>query len=145
LERKVEAMLSQTRDLERRLKATQQRQAALKAQELLAHQETLEGTPFLAANLTDVSGDDLQAIADALKTTFSGVVFLVGSQEGNVSIVSTVSPPFISKFAAGKLVQLAAPLVEGKGGGRPDAARGAGKHVQGIPAAIAAIRAAIGG
>ena len=145
LERKVEAMLSQTRDLERRLKATQQRQAALKAQELLAHQETLEGTPFLAANLTDVSGDDLQAIADALKTTFSGVVFLVGSQEGNVSMASMVSTPFISKFAAGKLVQLAAPFVEGKGGGRPDAARGAGKHVQGIPAAIAAIRAAIGG
>ena len=87
----------------------------------------------------------MQAIADALKTTFSGVVFLVGSQEGNVSVVSTVSPPFTSKFAAGKLVQLAAPLVEGKGGGRPDAARGAGKHVQGIPAAIAAIRAAIGG
>ena len=87
----------------------------------------------------------MQAIADALKTTFTGVVFLVGSQEGIVSMASMVSAPFISKFAAGKLVQMAAPFVEGKGGGRPDAARGAGKHIQGIPAAIAAIRAAIGG
>jgi alanyl-tRNA synthetase len=43
-----------------------------------------------------------------------------------VALVASVSPEFTGKFQAGKIIQTIAPVVGGKGGGRPDTARGAG-------------------
>ena len=40
----------------------------------------------------------------------------------------SVSPEFTGKFNAGKFVQQLAPVVGGKGGGKADMARGAGKE-----------------
>jgi alanyl-tRNA synthetase len=145
LERKVEALQQQTRELEKQLKAAQQREAAHRAKTLLPHQETLGDVPFLTSVLENVSGDDLQNIAETLKGSFSGVLFLFGTQDNAVSLIATVAQPFLKQFAAGKLIQIAAPLVEGKGGGRPDMARGAGKVTSGIASAQAAVRKAISG
>jgi alanyl-tRNA synthetase len=140
LERKIESLLQHQKDLEKDLKAAHQREAAHTASRLLAGVETLQGTPALLATLPDASGEALQDIADALKGRFEGVLFLASSHGGSVSLLASVSPPFVSRFAAGKLIQAAAPLVEGKGGGRPDAARGAGRNMAAIPQAIALIR-----
>ncbi|MEI6870830.1 MAG: alanine--tRNA ligase [Verrucomicrobiota bacterium] len=144
IERKIDSLVQNTKDLEKQLKAFQQKEAARRANELMSAQETVSGTPALITSLTDISADELQAIADVLKGTFPGIVFLAGSQNQTVSLVSSVAAPLVGSFSAGKLVQLAASFVEGKGGGRPDAARGAGKNIQGIPAALNAVRQAIG-
>jgi alanyl-tRNA synthetase len=79
-------------------------------------------------------------LVDALKGRFQGVLFLAAAHDDTVSLAAAVDTSLISRFNAGKLIQLAAPLVEGKGGGRPDFARGAGKAVSKIPAALAAIK-----
>ena len=144
IERKIDSLLQNTKDLDKQLKAFQQKEAAQRASELLSAQEILSGTPTLIASLTDISGDELQAIADVLKGAFPGIIFLAGCQNQTVSLVSSVATSLVGSFSAGKLVQLAASLVDGKGGGRPDAARGAGKNIQGIPAALAAVRQTIG-
>jgi alanyl-tRNA synthetase len=44
---------------------------------------------------------------------------------------------------AGNLVKLAAPLVDGKGGGAATQAQGGGKNAAGAPAALQAIRDAV--
>ena len=140
LERRLDALLHQQSELEKALAAAGQREAAHKAGELLSQVETLGSASCLVATVSVPSGDALQSLVDALKGRFQGVIFLAASHGETVSLAAAVDASLLSRFNAGKLIQLAAPLVDGKGGGRPDAARGAGKAVAKIPTALAAIK-----
>ena len=112
-------------------------EAAASAKDLAAKAESIGGIPFLAANLGAVDGDYLQAVLDALKSTFEGVTVLAGSANNAVSLAASVSSAFTSKIQAGKIIQTIAPIVGGKGGGKPDMARGGGKDTAKIPEALA--------
>ena len=144
LEKKLDALLAEQKELQKQLKAVQQRQAADTASALLAKAETLNGVPAIIANLGAVDGDALQAVADALKGKFAGVAVLAGALEGSVALAASVSPEFVKQFQAGKLIQALAPIVGGKGGGRPDFARGAGKDASQLDAALAQARKLLG-
>jgi alanyl-tRNA synthetase len=137
IEKKIEALLANQKELEKALKAARSKEAAAQAKDLAAKAESLAGIPFLAANLGAVDGDHLQAVLDALKPTFEGVTVLAGSANNAVSLAASVSPAFTSKIQAGRIIQTIAPLVGGKGGGKPDMARGGGKDTSKISDALA--------
>ncbi|MEI6560965.1 MAG: alanine--tRNA ligase [Verrucomicrobiota bacterium] len=144
LEKKLDALLSEQKELQKQFKAVQQRQAADTANALLTKAETLNGVSAIIAHLGAVDGDALQAVADALKGKFAGVAVLAGAAEGAVALAASVSPEFVKQFQAGKLIQTLAPIVGGKGGGRPDFARGAGKDASQLDAALAQARTLLG-
>jgi alanyl-tRNA synthetase len=145
MEKKLEAFLTQQKELEKALKAARQREAAAQAGDLLSKQETLGVVPAIIANLGAADGDALQAAADALKTKFSGVIVLGGAANGAVSLVAAVGKEHTAKVAAGKIIQAVAPVVGGKGGGRPDHARGGGNDPAQIDAALAEARRIVAG
>ncbi|NDG69827.1 MAG: alanine--tRNA ligase [Proteobacteria bacterium] len=137
IEKKIEALLANQKELEKALKAARSKEAAAQAKDLTTKAESLGGIPFLSANLGAVDGDYLQAVLDALKPTFEGVTVLAGSANNAVSLAASVSPAFTAKIQAGKIIQTIAPIVGGKGGGKPDMARGGGKDIAKIPEALA--------
>jgi alanyl-tRNA synthetase len=143
IEKKLEALLAHQKELEKTLKAARAREAAASAKDLIALAETVNGIPFLAAHLGAVDGDYLQAVLDALKPTLDGAALLAGSANNAVALAASVSPAHVSKIQAGKLIQTAAPIVGGKGGGKPDSARGGGKDTTKIPEALAAAQALV--
>jgi alanyl-tRNA synthetase len=144
LEKKVEALLAHQKELEKSLKTANQKDAAARAKELLAKVETANGTPAIIANISGADGDTLQTIADSLKGQFKGVLVLGGAANGAVSLVASVSPEFIAKAQAGKIIQAIAPIVGGKGGGKPDNARGGGKDVLKLDEALAKVKGLLG-
>ena len=144
IEKKIEALLANQKELEKALKAARSKEAAASAKDLAAKAESLGGIPFLSANLGAVDGDHLQAVLDALKSNFEGVTVLAGSANNAVSLAASVSPAFTSKIQAGKIIQTIAPIVGGKGGGKPDMARGGGKDTSKIPEALAAAKTLLG-
>ena len=137
LEKKIEAMLVNQKDLEKQLKAAQQREAYNAASELLERVQPLNGIPAIIHNVGGVDGDFLQAVVDALKNQFKGVVVLGGATNGAVALVAAVSSDFTVKVQAGKIIQTIAPIVGGKGGGKPDNARGGGKDATKLDEALA--------
>ena len=144
LEKKIESLLAQQKELEKQLKAMQQKQAGEIARGLAAKAQTVGSTPAIVENLGAADGDFLQSIADALKGQFKGVVVLGGAANNAVALVATVSPEFTKKVQAGKIIQAIAPIVGGKGGGRPDNARGGGKDVSKLDEALAKAKSLLG-
>ena len=94
----------------------------------------------IVASIPDADGKLLQSIVDALKSHFSGPIFLAGSSDGRVALIASVPKELTSQFPANKLIQEIAPIVGGKGGGRPDNAQGAGKDASKIDAVLARAR-----
>ena len=113
--------------------AGMQSRAAAIAQELAAS----DGAAYRVAQVPDADGKLLQAVADALKTRFDGPIFLAGEREGRVSLIAAVPKALTTRYQAGKLIQEIAPLVGGKGGGRPELAQGGGTDATQIEAALA--------
>jgi alanyl-tRNA synthetase len=102
--------------------------------------ETNTGEKFCVAKIPDANAKLLQAIVDVLKPKFAGPIFLIGAADGNVALIAAVPKDLVAKFQANKLIQEIAPIVGGKGGGRPDNAQGAGKDASKIDDALARAR-----
>ncbi len=145
LEKKIEGLLDQQKALEKALKAAQQREASAGAAKLKALAEMIGGVPVIIHNAGAADGNSLAAMGEALKAEFDGIAVLGGHDAGNVTLVASVGKAHQGKCQAGKIIQSIAPLVGGKGGGRPDFARGGGREVGKIDEALEAARKFIAG
>jgi alanyl-tRNA synthetase len=94
----------------------------------------------LVAEVPDGDGKLLQAVADALKSQFKGPIFLAGAAEGRAALVAVVPKELTSKLQANKIIQAVAPIVGGKGGGRPENAQGGGNDSSKIAEALTKAR-----
>jgi alanyl-tRNA synthetase len=139
IEKKIEASLGQVKKLEKQLKALRQSQAAGTARELMAKAETVAGVPVVTANLGQADGDYAQAVADAMKGEFEGVIVLGAAADGRVVLLANVADSLTDRIQAGKIIQTIAPIVGGKGGGKPTQARGGGKDASKLDEALAKV------
>ena len=136
VEKKLELTLARQKELEKELEAFRQREAAALAKDLLT--KATGGTiPSILEEIPGADGNAIQAAADALKGSFDGIIFLAGVAEGAVSLVAVVGKAHQGSLPAGKLISAVAPLVGGKGGGKPDSARGGGRDPSGLAASLA--------
>ena len=69
---------------------------------------------------------------------------MAGALDGRVALIASVPKELTSKFQANKLIQEIAPIVGGKGGGRPENAQGSGTAVDKIDIALAEARRLLG-
>src|SRR5881227_3145884 len=127
----------EVRDWEKRIAKTAETElrsrAAQVANELAASHA---GKDFCVAEVQNGDGKLLQAVVDALKSKFKGPIFLVGATNESVALVASVPKEMSAKLQANKLIQQIAPIVGGKGGGRPENAQGAGKDASKIAEAL---------
>jgi len=98
------------------------------------------GQKSCVAEVPDADAKLLQAIVDALKPKFSDPIFLAGASDGRVALIASVPKELTARVQASKLIQEVAPIVGGKGGGRPEGAQGAGKDATKIGEALARVR-----
>jgi alanyl-tRNA synthetase len=120
-------------------KTTKSTEAELKSRAAQIANElarTHAGKNFFVAEVPDADGKLLQAVVDALKSKFEGPIFLVGTRDASVALVAYVPSALTAKLQANKLIQQIAPIIGGKGGGRPESAQGAGKDMSKISEAL---------
>jgi alanyl-tRNA synthetase len=140
LERKIELLVEQQKVLEKQLRALKQKEAANQANELVNKAVEINGIPAIIENVGNADANTIQEMANSLKGKFKGVVVLGGVYDNAVVLIASVSPEFTSKVNAGKIIQTIAPIVGGKGGGKPDNARGGGKDTSKLNAALSAAK-----
>lgn len=110
-----------------------------------APEKKIGNISFAGRVFADLPAKDLKPMADAMKQKIgSGVIALVSSCEGKVSLVVAVTPDLTAKISAVDLVKLGAATLGGTGGGgRPDMAQAGGNDTSKAGEAVAAIEAAL--
>jgi alanyl-tRNA synthetase len=105
------------------------------------------GIKLIGRVLNGVPGKDLKGMADEFKKKLgSGVVALIGIEEGKASAVVGVTDDLAKTVSAVELVKAGVAKLGGKGGGgRPDMAQGGGPDATKASEALQAIEAALGG
>ncbi len=142
---RVNKMQRDIKDLQTAVGQMKARLASADASAYLEHVERKGERAFVGAVVQEAGAEALRHLTSALRSRMpSGVIALAGVDNDTVSLLVSASDDMVkSGVHAGNLIKLAAPLVEGKGGGAPAQAQGGGKKTDGAPAAVAAIRDAV--
>ncbi len=129
--KKLEALLAHQKELEKQLKAFQQKALAGLATELAAKATVRDGLKFVSAVAPVDDQEALRSLgSQVLGLLGEGVVQLGATYGDKASLVAFCSPAAIKAgHAAGKIVQTIAAQIGGKGGGKPDFAMGGGKDI----------------
>ena len=147
LSERVERLQTDVRDMQKALGDIKAKLASADASSYAERAEDAGGRKLVAAVLAEANAEALKHLGAAIRAKMpSGIVALAGTEGGVVSLAVSVSDDLVKTGVhAGNLLKLAAPLVDGRGGGQPAYAQGGGKNAAGAPAAIDAIRAALRG
>jgi alanyl-tRNA synthetase len=126
---KLDALLAHQKELEKKLRAHEQRAAAGLADELATKAITRDGLKFVSAVVTAENQEALRSLgSQVLAKLGEGVVQLGAAIGDKASLVAFCSPAAIKAgHQAGKIINELSQKLGGKGGGKPDFAMGGGK------------------
>ena len=142
---RLERLLAQSRELERRLEKLQRDQAKSQSGDLVSQARELDGVKVLATRVEGLDDKALRELADRLKDKLGPSVVALGATDGTkVALIATVSKDLTKRFHAGELIKRIAPIVGGNGGGRPDFAQAGGKDPSRLDEALATVYELVG-
>ena len=99
---------------------------------------------LIAKRVDDISGGDLRNLADTFRSKIKSGVIVIGSvADGKVTLLTAVTKDLIERIPANSLIQKLAPIVGGKGGGKPDLAQAGGKDADRLDEALRASAGAL--
>ena len=106
--------------------------------------ESIGDAQFVARRVTGLEKGALRGLADSLRDRLKrGVVVIAADNDGKVHLLVAVTKDLTDRVKAGQLVKDLAPLIGGKGGGRPDFAEAGGSDASGVDALLARARALV--
>lgn len=135
---KVQQLQHKFRELERKNEQLQQKLAQQAGGGLIAQAVDINGVKAIIAELDQADPKSLRGLVDDLKNQMGSGIVLLGTANGDkVSLIAGVTTDLTSKVKAGDIVNQAANVVGGKGGGRPDMAQAGGSLPEQLNEALA--------
>ena len=135
---KVAQLQHKNKELERDKEQLQQKLAQQAGGGLVNQATDIAGIKVIVAALEDTDAKALRGLVDDLKNQLSSGIVLLGTAQANkVSLIAGVTKDLTAKVKAGELVNQAANVVGGKGGGRPDMAQAGGSQPENLSEALA--------
>lgn len=142
---RVEKLVERQRELQREVEALQGKLNAAQSGDLLTQAQDVAGVKLLAVQVQVADIKSLRDMADQLRDKLgSGVVVLGAELDGKANLLATVTKDLTDRFKAGELVGKLAPIVGGRGGGKPELAQAGGSQPEKLPEALAAVAALLG-
>ncbi len=143
ISQKLEQNFTKMKSLEKQLSQLQEKLASQQATQLLSKAVSIQKQDrlfqILVSEVTEIEPVMLKTMMDVLKNAVhSGVIVLGLIHEGRVHLMIGVTPDDVDLMHAGQLAAHLAPLLEGKGGGRPDSAQVGGPKIDGLSTALEA-------
>ena len=146
---RISAVLAKLKDAERALTAAKAANLSASSEDILGAGEQIGDVRLWAftapagLGVSDLRDFTLRARGHARADEPAALVGIT-VDDGRVHVVATVNPRGLERgLSANKLLQAALPAISGRGGGKDDVAQGGGTSAAGIPAAFAAVHAAV--
>jgi alanyl-tRNA synthetase len=137
LAERVERLLAQQRELEKQIAQLQRQITGNQSGDLLSKVRTVRGKQVLATEVEVADPKGLLELADQLRERLgSGVIVLASRHDGQVRLLAAVTKDLAQQVHAGKLISQVAPILGGKGGGRPELAQAGGNDPSKIQEAL---------
>ena len=136
---KIEQLQTKTRELEKRLRAFEQKGQAGVADKLIQSAQEREGVKIISGKIPNLSANDLRSLAAQVnKRSHPSVVLLASEMSEKCSMICICSPEAVDAgHKAGVYLSELADKIGGKGGGKPDFAMGGAPANQGLDEALA--------
>jgi alanyl-tRNA synthetase len=137
LPEKLEKLIEDNKQLNQEIKSLKKNQLNNLIQNLISKTEKIGEIPTIIGELS-VSMEELRAGVDqAMDQLKSGVVILGAPFSDKCQLMVKVSDDFVAKgISANEIVKVVAPLIEGSGGGKQNAAQAGGKAPQKLKEAL---------
>ncbi|MCX5837721.1 MAG: alanine--tRNA ligase [Deltaproteobacteria bacterium] len=133
----AEMHLKRERDLEREIEALKGKLAAKDSGDLMGRVRQINGVAVLATVVEATDVKTLRDFGDKLRDRLHSGIILLGSRaDGKAMLLCLVTKDLTDRYHAGKIIQSIAPLVGGKGGGRPDMAQAGGPNPEFLEKAL---------
>jgi alanyl-tRNA synthetase len=137
---RLERLLAQQKELERRLAAMQSKIAGSQSADLASRVRQVHGVAVLAERVENVDDKALREMADRLRDKLGSGIVVLGTQRGEKALLlAAVTKDLIGRYAAGKIIKEIAPIVGGGGGGKPELAQAGGPDPSRIDEALAKV------
>ncbi|MFN2427504.1 MAG: alanine--tRNA ligase [Candidatus Binatia bacterium] len=135
---RIEKLLAESRELEKKLQRASQGQSRDVVAELAATARTAnDGTRVVVSRVEGIDAKSLRSVCDRLREKLgSAVVVLSAADNGSASVLVAVTPDRTAAWSANDIIRQLVPLIDGRGGGKPDFAQAGGKNPDGIAALL---------
>lgn len=142
VESKVQQLQDNHRKLEKELAQLKAKMASAAGSDLASQARDVNGIKLVASQLEGADMKTLDSTVSQLTDKLGNAVVLLASVDGEkVNLACGVSKSLTKQYRAGDLMKFFAPLVGGKGGGKPEKAKGAGSDVAALAGALEQVAA----
>jgi len=134
---RVAKLLKNQKELEKELEMFKSRLAAKDSADLLSQAREIKGIKVLTAAVNAPDAKTLRDFGDKLRDRLHSGIILIGSKaEGKAMLLCLVTKDLTDRYSAGNIIREIAPVVGGKGGGRPDMAQAGGPNPENLGKAL---------
>ena len=133
--------MREIRELHQTIEKMKDRLFAGEVDQFLFSAKNIGGLRVLTTNRGAADAADLRRMGDFLRDKDSGIVAVLSAVNGEkITLLAVCGKDAIAKgVKAGDIIKAIAPIVGGKGGGKPDSAMGGGTNLLKVDDALAAV------
>ncbi len=138
---KIEGLLEEIKEYKRQIEQFKAKESAGGADDMLKNAEDVNGLHLVTATVTEGDANSLRQLGDLLRDKDSAVVAVIALVGEKLSLLAVCGKDAVARgIKAGDIIKTIAPIVGGKGGGKPDSAMGGGSDKSKVNEALAAVK-----
>ena len=138
---KLQKLKEELKEKERELEKVKRKLATAEVNQIVENAPVINGIKVVTAKLDGFGGKELAEVADVIRNKAgTAAVMLVGIKDGKASLLIALTKDLTDRFKAGEIIKRIAPILEGRGGGRPDIAQGGVQNLTRLEEAFSEFR-----
>ncbi|MCH7950290.1 MAG: alanine--tRNA ligase [Candidatus Dadabacteria bacterium] len=111
-----------------------------RAGDLMDNIKEVNGTKVLSAEISGADATQLRRVWDDVRSKLDSGIAVLGSRDnGRAFILVGVTKDLTKKYHSGNMVKVLAPIIGGKGGGKPDLAQAGGNNPEKLDEALSKV------